>query len=82
MKCLKDFIEETKLYMNFDDCFKKFNAILKKSLRWCEKTKWRAIQENSLTKHKVTYELILKKKNIVKTFYQSQIFMNKMASLR
>lgn len=49
--------------MNFDDCFKKFNAILKKSLRWCEKTKWRAIQENSLTKHRVTYELILKKKH-------------------
>lgn len=62
MKCLKDFIEATNLYVNFDDCFKEFNAVLKKSLRWCEKTKWGAIQENSLTKHKVKYESISKKK--------------------
>lgn len=63
MKCLKDFIEATNLYVNFDDCFKEFNAVLKNSLRWCEKTKWGAIQENSLTKHKVKYESISKKKH-------------------
>lgn len=27
VKCLKDFIEATNLYVNFDDCFKEFNAV-------------------------------------------------------
>lgn len=28
VKCLNDFIETTNLYVNFDDCFKEFNAVL------------------------------------------------------
>lgn len=83
MKCLKDLIEATNLYVNFDDCFKEFNAVLIKVYVGARKPKGGggAIQENSLTKHKVKYESI-SKKNMVKTFYQSQIFMKAMRSLR
>lgn len=64
VKCLKDLIEATNLYVNFDDCFKEFNAVLIKVYVGARKPKGGgrgAIQENSLTKHKVKYESISKK---------------------